>query len=112
MVRIKLENSSCCTVGQNFSVGKKGAFCSKVIALLLVECVLIPSVNNRVFVFKIRLGLSFQKKPKNSCQYKLLCTISNNIEVYEEPVPWTNKIPHCAVEFEAGEENRIVHESL
>ena len=27
------------------------------------------------------------------------CIISNNIEVYEEPVPLTKKIPHCAVEF-------------
>ena len=26
-------------------------------------------------------------------QYKLLYTISNNIEVYEEPVPRTKKIP-------------------
>ena len=47
-----------------------------------------------------------------SLQYKLLCTISNNIEVYEEPEPRTNKIPHCAVKFEAGEENIIEYESL
>ena len=31
-------------------------------------------------------------------QYKLLYTISNNIEVYEEPVSWTNKIIHRAGE--------------
>ena len=30
--------------------------------------------------------------------YKLLYTISNNIEVYEEPVPQTNKIIHRAGE--------------
>ena len=41
-----------------------------------------------------------------------VCTLSNNIEVYEEPVPWTKKIIHRAVKFEAGEENRIVNESL
>ena len=43
-----------------------------------------------------------------SCQYKLLYTISNNIEVFEKPVPRTKEIPHRAVKFEAGEENRIV----
>ena len=31
--------------------------------------------------------------PKNFYQYRLLYTISNNIEVYEEPVPRTKKIP-------------------
>ena len=45
-------------------------------------------------------------------QYKLLCTISNNIEVNEDTVPRTKKIPYCAVKFEASEEKRIVHESL
>ena len=35
--------------------------------------------------------------------------VGNNIE---EPVPQTKKILHCAVKFEAGEENRIVYESL
>ena len=45
-------------------------------------------------------------------QYKLSCTISNNTEVYEEPVPRAKKMPHCAVNFEAGEENRIVYKSL
>ena len=39
-------------------------------------------------------------------------TISNNIEVYEAPVPLTKKLSHCAVKFKAGEENRILHESL
>ena len=47
-------------------------------------------------------------------EYKLLYIdlIWNNFEVYEKPVPRTNKIPHCAVEFETGEENRIEYESL
>ena len=44
--------------------------------------------------------------------YKLLYTISNNIEIYEGPVQLTKKIPHCAVKFKACEENRIVYESL
>ena len=39
-------------------------------------------------------------------QYKFLGIISNNIEVYEEPVPRTKKIPHRAIKFKAGEENR------
>ena len=30
----------------------------------------------------------------------------------KKPVPRTKKIPHYAVEFEAGEENSIVYESL
>ena len=45
-------------------------------------------------------------------QYKLFNTISNSTEVYEEPVTRTEKIPHYAVTFEAGEENKIVYESL
>ena len=45
-------------------------------------------------------------------QYNFLYTISNNIELYEEPVPRTKKIPHRAFTFEASEENRIVYESL
>ena len=40
------------------------------------------------------------------------CIISNNIEVYEEPMPRTKKIPHCVVKFEAGEANRIVQENV
>ena len=39
-------------------------------------------------------------------QYKVLCTISNNIEVREEAVPWTNKMPQCAVKFEAGKKEK------
>ena len=35
-------------------------------------------------------------------QYKLLYTISNNIEVYEEPVRRAKTIPYCAVKFETG----------
>ena len=45
-------------------------------------------------------------------QYKSLYLNSNNIEVDEEPVSQLKKIPHCAVKYEAGEENRIVYESL
>ena len=45
-------------------------------------------------------------------QCKLLYTISNSIEVYEEPVSRTKKIPHHVAKFEAGEEHRIVHECL
>ena len=48
----------------------------------------------------------------HSFQYKLLYTILNNIEVCEEPVLRKKKIFQCAVKFEAGEENRIVYESL
>ena len=32
--------------------------------------------------------------------------------MYDEPVPRTMTIPRYVVEFEAGEENRIVYESL
>ena len=43
-----------------------------------------------------------------SCEhYKKLYPISNNIEVYGDQVWRTKKIPHCAVKFEAGKENRI-----
>ena len=41
-----------------------------------------------------------------SNQYKRLYTISNNIEV------WGASVPHRAVKFQAGEENRIVYESM
>ena len=47
-----------------------------------------------------------------TCQYKLLYTTSNNIEVYEESVPRTKKIPYIVANFEPGEENRIEYESL
>ena len=40
-------------------------------------------------------------------QYRNLYTISNNIEVYEEQVLRTKKIPRYAVKFESGKENRI-----
>ena len=42
----------------------------------------------------------------------LNCTISNNFEVYEEPVPRAKQIPQCAVKFEAVEDNKIVCVSL
>ena len=42
----------------------------------------------------------------------LLHTISNNAEVYEEPVTRTKKPSHDVIKFEAGEENRIVYENL
>ena len=45
-------------------------------------------------------------------QYKLLYTISNNTDIYEEPEPQAKKIPHSAVTFETSEENRIGYESL
>ena len=45
-------------------------------------------------------------------QYKFLYTISINIEVYEDLVQRIQKIPYFAFKFEAGEENRIVYESL
>ena len=35
-------------------------------------------------------------KGVESCQYKLLNTILNSIEVYEEPVPGAKKVPHRA----------------
>ena len=38
--------------------------------------------------------------------------MSKNIEVYEEPVPATKKISHRTDKLKAGEENRIVFESL
>ena len=44
--------------------------------------------------------------------YKLLHTISNNIEVHGEPVPRIKKITHRTVKFVAGVENRILYESL
>ena len=50
--------------------------------------------------------------PPTMLQYELLYTISNNIEVYHEPVPRTKKIVHYIVKFEADEENGIVYESL
>ena len=49
---------------------------------------------------------------RDNYQYKLLCTISNNIEVYEKPVPRAKRIFHYVVEFEAIEKNRIVYERL
>ena len=45
-------------------------------------------------------------------QYKLLDITLDNIEVYQEPVARIKRIPHRAYKFEAGEENRIVNESL
>ena len=45
-------------------------------------------------------------------QYKLLYAIPNSTEVYEEPVPRTKKVPHCAVEYEADEEDRNENECL
>ena len=56
------------------------------------------------------MGTSQQKiRYRRICghQSKLVYTITNNIEVFEEPVPRTKKITHCAVKFEAGEEKII-----
>ena len=58
------------------------------------------------------ITLSVLRTGKETTQYKFLCTILNNIDVYEESVPRTKKIPHCAVKFEAGKENGNVYESL
>ena len=77
----------------------------------------------RISISELDEANSFSLKEKYDCkqipdisfsafQYKLLYTISNNIEVYEEPVSRTKKIPHRAVEFMAGEENRTVYDSL
>ena len=49
---------------------------------------------------------------ERSQHYKLLYTISNNIEVFEEPVPWTNETSDRAVKFEVDEEIRIVYKRL
>ena len=47
------------------------------------------------------------------CYYTNFCfIISKKFVVCEEPVPRTKEISHCAVEFETGEENRIVYERL
>ena len=45
-------------------------------------------------------------------QYKYLYIISNNIEVYEEPVPRTKNGFHTAVKFETDEDKGIVYETL
>ena len=57
-------------------------------------------------------GLVCVKHCSGVYHYKLLYTISINIEIYKGPVQQTKKIPHCAVKFKASEENRIVCESL
>ena len=51
-------------------------------------------------------------KLNRSIQYKLLYTILNDVEVYEEPVSRTKKFPLCSVEFETGEEKIIEYESF
>ena len=63
--------------------------------------------------FQIRI-ITLKVRPSDTMrnQYGFWYTILNNIEVYEEPVPWTKNAPYCAVKFEAGEKNRIVYESL
>ena len=35
--------------------------------------------------------------------------ILNNIQVYEEPVKRTKKIPQCAVKFEAGKDTKKIY---
>ena len=55
---------------------------------------------------------SFICDSKGSNQYKTLYAILNNIEVYDEPVPRSGKIPHRSAKFQASEENRIEYESL
>ena len=56
----------------------------------------------------IKINFIYSTFEFNTNQYKLLYTISNNIEVYQEPMPQTEKIPHCPVKFRAGEKNKIV----
>ena len=62
------------------------------------------------YFFCILKSLNYLHKIFDNYQCKLLYTIWNNIEVYEEPVATDKENP----EFEAGEENtcRIEYESL
>ena len=61
------------------------------------------------FLFESALGKSAQTKlsyiisPK-TVGVELVCTISNTIEICQESVPRTKKIPHCVVKIEVGEE--------
>ena len=43
-------------------------------------------------------------------QYKVLCTISNNNEVYEESLPETKKISRPVIKFKAGQKDKNVNE--
>ena len=61
-----------------------------------------------IYAYFIKINFIYSTFEFNTNQYKLLLTISNSIEVYQEPKPQTKKIPHCAVKFRAGEKNRIV----
>ena len=78
--------------------------------------VLLNIKNNRIIMFlNSNLFLCCKSKHTQNYghqQYKLLRITFDNIEVYEEPVARIKRIPHCAVKFEASEENRIVNESL
>ena len=65
-------------------------------------------IDNVVFHFGLLTQASTLPIGQWAIQYKLLYTISNNIEVYEESVPRTKKGSHCVVIFEAGEQNRIL----
>ena len=65
----------------------------------------IKNLQNRAFATNVNEPFKFVDK--HSTQYKLLVSISNNIEVCEEPVPRTKKIPNHAVKFEAGEAGKF-----
>ena len=67
----------------------------------------IKKLQNRAFATIVNEPFKFVHM--HSAQYKLLVTISNNIEVSEEPVPRTKKIPNHAVKFEAGETGHILY---
>ena len=62
------------------------------------------SVMTNIFITEY----SVKRFRENSINTNLLCTISNNIQVYENPVPRTKKIPHCVVKLEAGGEQNCV----
>ena len=81
----------------------------------ICTCVLLNIQNNRIIMFlnsNLFLGKSKHTRKNTNQQYKLLYITLDNIDVYEDPEPRTRKFTHCAVKFEAGEENRIVIESL
>ena len=68
---------------------------------IILECILVE----KFFIMEMK------RQNGGNGHYKHLHTISNNIEVPEEPVPRTKKIAHRVVKFVAGEENRILYES-
>ena len=61
------------------------------------------SVKNFQQKLSIRINFAVQR-------YKRLYTISNKIDVYEEPVPRKKEILHYAAKFKASEEDKIEYE--